>query len=113
MILESTNFDFEGIGLTLDDLDFDGFDDDLAPLPLDRPRYRPKGWWTPTPCEDFHLDLPDFRDGAERARHMVTQMARAVTTDDDAPVHRYAGRLVSLNELLDAMETPTIRLLNE
>lgn len=103
------DFDLEGIGLTLDDLDFDGFDHDLPPLHLDRPRYRPKGWWTPTPCEDFHLDLPDFRDGAERARHMVTQMARAVTTDDNAPVHPYQGRLVSLNELLDEMDDPTLR----
>ncbi|RDE06796.1 hypothetical protein [Sphingomonas aracearum] len=111
MIPESTNFDLEGIGLTLDDLDL--ADDDLPPLPLDRPRYQPKGWWTPTPLEDFHLDLPDFADGAERTRYMVTQMARAVTADDDAPVHPYAGRLVSLNELLDALEAPTIRLLNE
>lgn len=103
--------DLEGIGLTLDDLDlaFDDFDDDLRPLPLDRPRHRRKGWWTPTALEDFHLGLPDFHDNAHRARHMVTLMSRAITPDDDAPVHPYEGRLVSLNELLDAMDKPTLR----
>lgn len=103
--------DLDRIGLTLDDLDlaFDDFDDDLPPLPLDRPRYRPKGWWTPTPLEKFHLDLPDFNDNADRARHMVTLMSRAITTDDDTAVHPYQGRLVSLNELLDAMDEPTLR----
>lgn len=101
--------DLEGIGLALDDLDLDY--NDLPPLPLDCPRYRSKGWWTPTPLEDFHLDLPDFHDNAERARHMVTLMARAITPDDDAPVHPYDGRLVSLNELLDELDEPTLRYL--
>lgn len=101
-------FDLEGIGLTLDDLDLET-DFDLPPLPLDRPRYRPKGWWSPTPLEDFHLDLPDFASGSERARHMVALMARGITPDDDAPVHPYQGRLVSLNELLAIMDDPTLR----
>ena len=107
--------DFEGIGLTLDDLDldldlaFDDFDDDLPPLPLDRPRYRPKGWWTPTALEDFHLDLPDFHDNAHRARHMVTLMSRVITPDDNAPIHHYQGKLASLNELLNVMDDSTLR----
>ncbi len=100
-------FDLEGIGLMLGDLNLDY--DDLSPLPLDRPRYLPKGWWTPTALEDFHLGLSDFHDNAERARHMVTLMARAITPDDDAPVHPYQGGLVSLNELLDMMDDPTLR----
>lgn len=101
------DFDLDGIGITLDDLDLDY---DLPPLPLDRPRYRPKGWWTTTEGEAFHLDLPDFDDGAQRARFMVDQMARAVSDDPDAVVLPYAGRMVSRNELLSLMDDEAMGL---
>lgn len=96
--------DLEGIGLTLDDLDLN-YDDDLPPLSLDRPRYQPKGWWTLTVLEDFHLGLPSFQSGSERAHYMVARMGRAAlanlngATADD-PVFEFGGSAASLNDLL-------------
>lgn len=109
----SDDFDLEGIGFTLDDLDLCGLVDDLAPLPLDRPRYRPKGWWTTTEAEAHFLDLPDFEDGAQRTRFMIAQMARASGADDDEPVIPYMGRMVSLNELLATIGNKAIERLDE
>ncbi len=103
--------DLTGIGLTLDDLDLDQIDftDDLPPLPLDRPRYRPKGWWTTTEAETHFLDYPDFDSGAQRARFVVERMARTALenmpgADDDTPLFPYGDRLVSLNELMWSLD---------
>lgn len=63
----SDGLDFDGIGLSLDDLDLDRYDD-FSTLPLDRPRYQPKGWWSTTDAEEHFLDLPPFQDAGQRAK---------------------------------------------
>lgn len=75
--------------------------------PLLPPRYRRDnhGWWTSTPGEEHHLDLPPFASGADRAGWMIREMGRAAlssiegATADDRVFETRDG-LRSLNELL-------------
>lgn len=108
----SGGLDLSGIGYEFDDLDLPP----LSPLPLDRLRNRRDRWWTTSEAEAFHLDLPDFDSGANRARYMVDQMGRAAlatipgSTIDDA-IFPHDGVLVSLRELLATMDARELAVL--
>jgi hypothetical protein len=111
MIPESTNgFDLDGVGLTVDDIDFDiDLPADLSPSSHDRTRWQPKGWWTTTDAESQFLDYPDFESGAQRARFIVERMARTALAntpgaDDDTPLFPYGDRLVTLNQLMWSLD---------
>lgn len=81
----------------------------LADLPITRPTYHPKGWWTTTANEAEYLDYPSFESATDRARYTITAMARTTLartggTADDAlfPVN---GSKLSLNQMLDEIDT--------
>lgn len=101
--------DLTDIGLTLNELDLDDFDDDLPVLPLDRPRHRPTEWWMTTEAESHVLDLPHFTSAAHRARYFVAEAGRAAlaniegATADDR-LFELDGRAASLNELLASID---------
>ena len=97
---DDDDIDWNDVGSLVTPDDFVAGDD----LPIFPPIPRP-GWWTSTPGEEHHLDLPPFSSGADRARWMVEQMGRAAmvtmegATADDRVFPTRDG-LRSLNELL-------------
>jgi len=105
--------DFANVGLTLDQLDLDEFDDDLSVLPLDRLRQRPAGWWTTTEAESHFLDLPHFTSSTHRARYFIAEAGRAAlanikgATADDR-LFELDGRAASLNELLESIDRDVV-----
>lgn len=102
---------FDDLGLTETDFDFDDLDNDPPPPP--RPRWQRDGWWTPTTAEAWHLDLPDFADGQDRAFYMIREMGRSAlalvdgATADDAIFPTDEG-VVSLNDLLASVSRDAV-----
>lgn len=87
-------------GRLIEATDFDAGDD----LPVFPPVPR-SGWWTTTVSDEHHLDLPPFTSGADRARWMIREMARAALagvegSGEDDRVFETRDGLRSLNELL-------------
>jgi hypothetical protein len=81
--------------------------DDLPIAPS--PSWRKPEWWHTSAAEQHFYDFPEFPTLDDRAAHIVTAMARRTIdatpgADDDTPLFPYCGEIVSLNDLLLALD---------